>query len=233
MNIVITGGTSGTGFELAKFFSSDTKNEVFAIGRSLLNQEEIKFSNLNFLQADLSKEDETSKIFKEIYRKVNEVDILINCAATWTGGVSIKDTSAEKVKNSLDLNFFTVFNPIQEVLKNKNDSDIESPLKIINLGATASLRGGSKMFLFAMAKSSLRILSQSIARELSPQGVHVCHIIIDGLIYNSRTRQLNPDLVSDRYIRMSSLVELVNYIINQKKDCWTHEIDLRPYNESF
>ncbi len=73
----------------------------------------------------------------------------------------------------------------------------------------------------------------SIARELSPQGVHVCHIIIDGLIYNSRTRQLNPDLDSDRYIRMSSLVELVNYIISQKKDCWTHEIDLRPYNESF
>ena len=58
-------------------------------------------------------------------------------------------------------------------------------------GATASLRGGAKFAAFASAKFALRGLTQSLAREYQPQGVHVCHAILDGIIDTTRSRDLH------------------------------------------
>jgi NAD(P)-dependent dehydrogenase (short-subunit alcohol dehydrogenase family) len=108
---------------------------------------------------------------------------------------------------------------------------------IIFTGATASVRGREGFAAFASAKHGLRALSQSMARELGPQGVHVAHTIIDGAIdtawiaENFPTRYalkdqdgiLNPDHIADAYWMLHS----------QPRDAWTHELDLRPWMEAF
>src|SRR3546814_20552747 len=53
---------------------------------------------------------------------------------------------------------------------------------ILFTGATASLRGGSGFAAFSGAKAALRMLAQSMARELGPKGIHVAHTVIDGAI---------------------------------------------------
>lgn len=103
---------------------------------------------------------------------------------------------------------------------------------MIFTGATASVRGGAGFASFAGAKHALRALAQSMARELGPRGIHVGHIIVDGMIDSEavRTRfpektealpeggMLNPDHIADAYWAMHA----------QPRDAWTFEMDLRP-----
>jgi len=108
---------------------------------------------------------------------------------------------------------------------------------IIFTGATASVRGGAGFASFAGAKHALRALAQSMARELGPRGIHVGHIIVDGMIDSEAVRSrfpektealpeggmLNPDHIADAYWAMHA----------QPRDAWTFEMDLRPSVEKW
>jgi NAD(P)-dependent dehydrogenase (short-subunit alcohol dehydrogenase family) len=104
-------------------------------------------------------------------------------------------------------------------------------------GATASLRGGVGFAAFAGGKAALRALAQSMARELGPKGLHVAHVIIDGLIDTAFAREhfaqriaavgpegiLNPEHIAEAYW----------WLHQQPRDAWTFELDLRPSVETW
>jgi NAD(P)-dependent dehydrogenase (short-subunit alcohol dehydrogenase family) len=108
---------------------------------------------------------------------------------------------------------------------------------ILFTGATASVRGGKGFAAFAGAKHALRALAQSMARELGPEGIHVAHVVIDGAIDTAFIRErfperyalkdqggiLDPDAIADAYWRLHV----------QSRSAWTHEMDLRPWMESW
>jgi NAD(P)-dependent dehydrogenase (short-subunit alcohol dehydrogenase family) len=103
---------------------------------------------------------------------------------------------------------------------------------IIFSGATASLRGGANFSAFASAKFALRGLAQSLARECGPRGIHVAHVVIDGLIEEAQTQErfgrsqamrIDPDRIAQIYLE----------IVRQHPSAWTHELDLRPHGEGF
>lgn len=104
-------------------------------------------------------------------------------------------------------------------------------------GATASLRAKPPFTAFASAKAGLRALAQGIAREFSPQGIHVVHAIIDGVIDGERARKQFPDFVkvkgSDGLLQLDAVVETYWAIHKQHPSAWTHELDLRPFKEPF
>lgn len=108
---------------------------------------------------------------------------------------------------------------------------------IIFTGATASLRGGKNFCAFAGAKFALRALAQSMARELGPQGIHVAHPIIDGAIDTAFIRELFPERYQlkdqDGILDPEHIAETYWQIHCQPRDCWTHELDLRPWSETF
>jgi NAD(P)-dependent dehydrogenase (short-subunit alcohol dehydrogenase family) len=108
---------------------------------------------------------------------------------------------------------------------------------ILFTGATASLRGSAGYSAFAGAKHALRALAQSLARELGPRGVHVAHIVIDGMIDGAFIRGLVPDAV-EKLARQEILApdEIArNYVWlhRQKRGAWTFEMDLRPWTETW
>jgi NAD(P)-dependent dehydrogenase (short-subunit alcohol dehydrogenase family) len=102
---------------------------------------------------------------------------------------------------------------------------------ILFTGASASVKGYAKSAPFAMAKFALRGLSQSLARELQPQGIHVAHVVIDGGIRSERRVEapdrpdsmLDPDAIARTYLD----------ILRQPRSAWTSEIELRPWVETF
>jgi NAD(P)-dependent dehydrogenase (short-subunit alcohol dehydrogenase family) len=104
-------------------------------------------------------------------------------------------------------------------------------------GATASLRGRGTFVAFAAAKAGLRSLAQSLAREYGPQGVHVAHIVIDGGIDGERLRSAAPQYVAqagaDGLLQPEAIAEAYWQLHGQQRSAWTHELDLRPYKESF
>lgn len=108
---------------------------------------------------------------------------------------------------------------------------------IIFTGATASLRGGSGYAAFSGAKAALRMLAQSMARELGPKGVHVAHVVIDGAIDTAFIRERHPDFAAAKAVDLVLSPDAIaaNYVMlhRQPRSAWTHELDLRPWGESF
>ena len=103
---------------------------------------------------------------------------------------------------------------------------------IIFTGATAGLRGAANFSAFASAKFAARGLAQSLAREYSPKGVHVAHVVLDGLIDAPQTDQrfgstpsgrMDPRAVAQAYLDLAA----------QPPSAWAHEMDLRPFSERF
>jgi len=71
---------------------------------------------------------------------------------------------------------------------NLTASEIQYPPTLIFTGATASTKASAKFSNFTPGKFALRSLSQSIAKEFGPQGIHVGHAIIDGVINTELTK---------------------------------------------
>jgi NAD(P)-dependent dehydrogenase (short-subunit alcohol dehydrogenase family) len=108
---------------------------------------------------------------------------------------------------------------------------------VIFTGATGSLRGKPPFTAFASAKAGLRALAQSMAREFGPQGIHVAHVIIDGGIDGELLRTFAPAFAEakgeDGLLRPEAIADAYWFLHGQHRSAWTHELDLRPFRESF
>jgi NAD(P)-dependent dehydrogenase (short-subunit alcohol dehydrogenase family) len=104
-------------------------------------------------------------------------------------------------------------------------------------GATASIRGRGPFIGFASAKAGLRSIAQSLAREYGPRGIHVAHVVIDGVINGEKARSNAPQLVAsagaDELLDPDAMAESYWQLHQQHRSAWTHELDLRPFKESF
>lgn len=104
---------------------------------------------------------------------------------------------------------------------------------ILFTGATASLRGGANFHNLAVPKFGLRALSQSMARELGPQGVHVAHVVIDGQILSERHADLARERGEDALLEPDAIAANFVGLHRQPRSAWTQELDLRPWVERF
>ena len=104
-------------------------------------------------------------------------------------------------------------------------------------GATASLRAKPPFTAFASAKAGLRALAQGLAREFSPEGIHVVHSIIDGVINGERAEQQFSEYFKSKgkegLLELEAIAETYWSIHCQHPSAWTHEFDLRPFKEPF
>ncbi|MEM6387366.1 MAG: SDR family NAD(P)-dependent oxidoreductase [Pseudomonadota bacterium] len=103
---------------------------------------------------------------------------------------------------------------------------------LIVSGATASIRGGARFSAFTSAKFALRGLTQSLAREYQSAGIHVAHILLDGIIDTPNSRERHS-LDPSKMMRPEEIADVYWQIAQQPKSTWTHELDLRPCTESF
>ena len=108
---------------------------------------------------------------------------------------------------------------------------------VIFTGASGSLRGKPGFAHFAAAKAGLRMITQSMAREFGPQGLHVAHVLIDGGVNGDRLRQAIPGMVEQRgedgLLDVDAIAETYWHLHGQPRTAWAQEIDLRPYKELF
>jgi len=104
-------------------------------------------------------------------------------------------------------------------------------------GATASLRAKPPFTAFASAKAAVRALAQGMAREFGPQGIHVVHAVIDGVIDGERANRQFSRFVAakgaDGLLKLEAIAQTYWAIHQQHPSAWTHELDLRPFKEPF
>jgi NAD(P)-dependent dehydrogenase (short-subunit alcohol dehydrogenase family) len=104
-------------------------------------------------------------------------------------------------------------------------------------GATASLRAKPPFTAFAAAKAAVRAFAQGMAREFGPQGIHVVHTIIDGVINGERAHRQFSRFVAakgwDGLLNLDAIAQTYWVVHQQHPSAWTHELDLRPFKEPF
>ncbi|MDN5557323.1 MAG: SDR family oxidoreductase, partial [Acinetobacter sp.] len=99
------------------------------------------------------------------------------------------------------------------------------------------IRGAANFAAFAGAKHALRALAQSMARELGPKNIHVAHVVVDGAIDTDFIKDTFPDMYArkeqDGILNPVHIAENYWHLSQQPRDAWTHELDLRPWMETW
>ena len=103
---------------------------------------------------------------------------------------------------------------------------------VLFIGATASVKAGANFSAFGVAKFALRGLAQSLARELGPRGIHVAHLIIDGVIWSERARD-QFGMTQEQCLKPEAVADTCLHLIEQDRSAWTLELDIRPGVEAF
>jgi NAD(P)-dependent dehydrogenase (short-subunit alcohol dehydrogenase family) len=186
------------------------------------------------VSTDVRNEEAVQALFAEVEGELGPVEVCL-----FNAGANVKspliETSARLFLKAWELACYAGFLTGREAARYMVPRGRGT---ILFTGATASVRGGFGFAAFAAAKFGLRAVAQSMARELAPKNVHVAHLIIDGAIDSEAIhRRLSaatgamPDLTPDSLIQTSSVAEAYWALHAQSRDGWTHELDIRPYNE--
>lgn len=233
---IVTGGGSGLGFATAKLALLESfdvaiigrdKNKLLSARDALLKNNPSK-KNVTIHDGDISDPRVASEITDEIVQEHSKIQVLINNAGTWISRKKTEDVRYDEVLHAMNLNFFPTFNMTSACLRKRHLLRSEA-FSIVNIGATASLRSAKQTFLFSLGKSGMRAYSQSLAKELSAEKVHVSHLVIDGMIDNDRTRKLNENLDENRFMQAESIAKRILDMVNEDPSCWTFEADIRPF----
>jgi NAD(P)-dependent dehydrogenase (short-subunit alcohol dehydrogenase family) len=179
------------------------------------------------IACDASKPADVARLFTTAAQVIGDPEIVVYNASYRTRGPFIELNPAE-VERALAVSAFGGFLVAQEAAKRM------LPRKhgaILFTGASASVKGYAQSAPFAMGKFALRGLAQSLARELSPQGIHVAHFVIDGGI-RSPSRAEPPDR-PDSMLDPDAIAATYCSVLQQPRSAWTWEVELRPWVEKF
>jgi NAD(P)-dependent dehydrogenase (short-subunit alcohol dehydrogenase family) len=166
-------------------------------------------------------------LFDEMERKLGPVEIVLYNAAARLPG-AIPDLDPRDVQRVLAASTYAAFLVIQQAARRMLPRGAGA---ILLTGASASVKGYARSSAFAMGMFGRRGLAQSAARELSPQGIHVAHFVIDGGVRSADRpvpadkpdSMLDPDAIAQTYLD----------VLRQPRSAWSWEIELRPWVETF
>lgn len=183
--------------------------------------------------ADARDEEAMIALVEAVERNIGPIEVAVfNIGANVRFAVT--DTTAQVYRKVWEMAAFAGFLMGREVAKHMIERQRGT---IIFTGATASIRGAAGFSAFSGAKAALRMLAQSMARELGPQGIHVAHVVIDGGIDTEFVRGLRPDFdaakANDLVLSPDAIAAQYVMLHKQHRSAWTHELDLRPWGETF
>jgi NAD(P)-dependent dehydrogenase (short-subunit alcohol dehydrogenase family) len=167
--------------------------------------------------------------FARVRERLGEPDVLVYNAGWFQIG-GVLDVSPEDFERAWRANCLGAFLAVREVLPAMTARRRGT---ILLTGATASIRGSARFACLAVGKFGLRALAQSMAREYGPQGIHVAHVIVDGVIDTPRTRGFLPDRPTAEFLAPDGIAETYWQLHLQAPSAWTLELDVRPASERF
>jgi NAD(P)-dependent dehydrogenase (short-subunit alcohol dehydrogenase family) len=181
-------------------------------------------------EADASDPAQVQRLFQKVEHAIGTPDVTVYNASGRLRGPLVELDPAE-VERALLISGFGGFLVGQEAARRLLARPEDERGAILFTGASASVKGYARSAPFAMGKFALRGLAQSMARELAPQGIHVGHFVIDGAI-RSATRLEAADR-PDSMLDPDSIAEGYWQFLQQPRNAWSWEIELRPWVETF
>ena len=243
---LVVGAGAGIGAHVARKFASSGYHTCVTRrpNRAGLDQlvDQIKRSGgeaTGFL-SNIAKENSIEELVLEIEESIGPIEVVVYNIGAQIGDRSLKETSGKMFELGWRLGTFGLFRlaSILLPLMEKRGSG-----NLLVTSATASMRGNAGQHSHASAMAGRRMLCQTLNAEYGARGIHICHIVIDGIVDAPDTvgLMLGPEkfealrqergMDKDGLLLPSAVAETYLNITRQHRSAWTHELDIRPFSE--
>jgi NAD(P)-dependent dehydrogenase (short-subunit alcohol dehydrogenase family) len=224
---LIVGAGSGLSASLGRALAKDGIKVALAARTTGDLDGLVKEVGAQAFACDAAERGDVEKLFADVDASLGAPDIVIYNASFRTRGPFVEIDPLD-VEKALAVTAYGAFLVAQQAARRMLPKKHGA---ILLTGASAGVKGYPQSAPFAMGKFALRGLAQSMARELSPQGIHVAHVVVDGGIRSAHRRDpadspdstLDPDAIAGSYM----------HLIHQPRSAWAWEIELRPWVEKF
>ncbi|MEO1295421.1 MAG: SDR family NAD(P)-dependent oxidoreductase [Cyanobacteria bacterium J06636_16] len=231
---VIMGVGAGLGGAIARRFAQGG----FAVGLMARKAESLAAIQTQITQSggtalsvltDVTNEAMLKQAFDQVRAQLGTPTVLVYNAALFLRA-NFLELTPEQFESAWKANCLGAFLGAQQVLPAML---AQQQGTLLFTGATAALRGSAGFAGMAVGKFGLRALAQSLAREFGPQGIHVAHVIIDGMIDTAWVRSMVADKADHTFLLPDAIAENYWQLYQQDASAWTLELDLRPAVEKF
>jgi NAD(P)-dependent dehydrogenase (short-subunit alcohol dehydrogenase family) len=224
---LIVGAGEGLSASLARLFAREGLRVAIAARKIEKLGALCSDTGARAFACDATEPEAVERLFGLVEREIGTPDLVVYNASARARGAFV-ELVPEDVANAIAVGAFGGFLVAQQAVKrmlpNKHGA-------ILFTGASASVKGYPQSAPFAMGKFALRGLAQSMAREFSPQGIHIAHFVIDGGI-RSAARTEAPDR-PDSMLDPDAIALSYWNVLQQPRSAWTWELELRPWVEKF
>ena len=227
---LVTGAGPGLGASLVRRFAKEYAVAINARNAAYVQSlaSEIREAGGVALEApgDIGDRAQVAAAFRSIRERLGPPEVLLYNAGSGNWG-TVTEITPDQFEQSWRVNAFGAF-----VCASECAPDMLSRGRGVMLftGATAGVKAGPMSVAFGPAKFAMRGLSQSLARDLGPKGIHVAWINIDGSIdAPTGTKRL----VKEGSLDPDAIAETYWHLAHQDRSAWTMETELRPFKEKF
>jgi NAD(P)-dependent dehydrogenase (short-subunit alcohol dehydrogenase family) len=224
---LIVGVGSGLSASLARLFAKTGLKVALAARRAANLATLAQETGAKTFACDSTDRAQVVKLFSDVEAGLGSPDVVVYNASYRTRGPFV-ELVPDEVEKALMVTAFGGFLVAQEAAKRMLPNRHGA---IFFTGASASVKGYAQSAPFAMGKFALRGLAQSMARELSPHGIHIGHVVVDGGIKSER--RADPPDKPDSMLDPDAIAQSYLHLLQQPRSAWAWEIELRPWVEKF
>jgi NAD(P)-dependent dehydrogenase (short-subunit alcohol dehydrogenase family) len=227
---VVAGAGPGNGAALARRFADEGYAvAMLARSRDALDRLARQIEGTHAYACDVGSAESVAAAFAAVRADLGEVDVLAYNAGSGVFA-DVEAITPAQFEASWRVNAYGALLCSQQVIPAMKAAGAGT---IVFIGATASRRGGPRTAAFAPAKAAQRSLAESMARSLWPAGVHVCVIIIDGVVDLPRTRAAMADKPDAFFVKPDAVAETAWQLTRQDRSAWSFEVEARPFGETW
>ena len=180
------------------------------------------------------------ELILKIEQDIGPIEVLVYNLGAQTGMKLLNETSLKEFEwgwRMADLGLFRVAKVLMPIMEERNAGTF------LVTSATAAMRGNKNQHSHAAAMGGRRLLCQTLNAEFAPKGIHIVHIVVDGMVDAPDTlgKMLGEELFQqlretkgmehDGLILPTSVADTYYYLSQQHRSAWTHEIDIRAFSD--
>ena len=227
---IVTGVGPGTGSAIVRRFSSEGFR-VIALARSpdRIRALEQELTDTHAVICDVSSEGEVAEVVADVRNRYGAPNVLIHNAVGGGWGTFL-EIEPKMLDRNFQVNVMGLLYLAREVAPDMVKAGSGT---ILVTGNTSAIRGKANFAGFAPTKAAQRILSESIARDLGPRGIHVAYVLIDAVIDVPRMRERLQEAPDDFFIKPSAIADELWHLYRQDRSAWSFLSEIRPFGEKW